>query len=141
MANYTLDGTDLSYYGLQVKELRGVYTIPERKLPAETDNPITNGVLSLSGSNDFFVKEREIEIDCYMIATNPQDAVNKMGLLQTALYNSGTRTLSATYSSESWICYCRDGATTKRLTGVEGVQVIYQVVIKLIEINPRRTML
>ena len=138
MAHYTIDGTDLLTLGLQVKEIRGVYAIPERKSPTERQLNTRSGVLGLVGANDFYIKERDIEIDCYLTVTSVAQAIQRMASLQTILYASGTRTLAATYSSESWTCYCKDGAKTRRLTGVYGSQIIYQVVIKLVEINPRR---
>lgn len=138
MANYAIDGIDLLIWGLQVRELRGIYTIPERKAPAEIQRNMVSGITGLIGTNDFYIKEREIEIDCYMIVASIGAAITNMSNLQAILYAPGTRELTTTYSSESWTCYCRDGATTKRLSGVEGTQVVYQVVIKLIEINPRR---
>jgi len=141
MATYTIDDNNLLNYGLQVKEMVGFYTTPQRKAPTEIDNPVLAGVVALTGDNDFYVKEREVEIQCYMLVANVAEALTKRDALQTLLYSPGLRTVKVSYNTvQTWVCYCRDGVDFNRLTGVEGSQVAYEVTIKLVEINPRRSL-
>jgi len=136
MAEYYLDSYSLKDLGFEIEKVEGLETIPARKGETQQSWMDSHGIEPFVDEDDIFLKERDITITLLLLSDTIQEALTAIQGLQDILYLPGTRNFTVDYSARNYICYCKDGAETERITGAYAAPFCYRIRVKLVEINP-----
>lgn len=131
---YIMDGLDLwETYGVFIeKGTDDFLVLPERKEPITYDWPDLSG-LSYDTANPVF-KERQVELNCALVAGSESDFWNKYNAFKAALMAPGTRSLTVTELSQTFdVVYLKCTSFTRftRLKTVSKVAAKFRLVLMI----------
>lgn len=131
---YKIDNIDLvSTLGFDVEKVSGIEQIPGRKGDTFQDWPDSNGIEPFVDSDDIILNEREFLITMFLRVTSTIEAQTKLQALEIILYATGLRTLSISYSTPTYSCFCKEGLVVERMTNIVTDMIVYKVTLKLTE--------
>lgn len=112
---YYLDGIDIKTYGVHVSASEGLLSQPRAKAVQTLDWKEYNGsVVDLSKR---FLEAREITLECFIVATDAIDFINKCNAFQALLLMPFTRRLSVAVDGSEPLVYevfSEDGIDVKK---------------------------
>lgn len=133
MSIYLIDGQNLQTLGFDIEKVSGIEQIPGRKGTTFQEWADSNGIEPFVDSDDILLNEREFLITMFLRVASTIEAQTKLQALETILYATGLRTLSISYSTPTYSCYCKEGLEISRLTNIVTDMIVYKVTLKLTE--------